>query len=182
MWRYNVGKGSRGPAKGKWARTTVGYYVDNSSSGYRVHNNIAIDANEAIRYNDTQDGDKAGHDVWFFNNTFYKCGRAQFAYWNGNKKIKATPDADVSVCNNLAVACESRMYSTWKRSQGMTNNVERRGGVLKDPTAMDFTPKAPNLQDSGIPVLGESIPYVGAVDQGKGMWRYGADESKLPPR
>ncbi len=179
IWRYNVGKTSRGPIKGNWKRTTVGYYVDNSSSGYRIHNNIAIDANDAIRYNDTQEGTKAGRDIWIYNNTFYKINKVAFEYWN--PKEKAKPDAEVVLLNNLAVSNEEKSFAKWAPQLNWKNNFESMpDSVLKDPNAMDFTPTIERLKNDGIPVLGKDIPYIGAVDPKVGMWRYGVDESKLP--
>jgi hypothetical protein len=45
---------------------------------------------------------------------------------------------------------------------------------------MNFTPVTKELANSGIPVLGREIAYIGAVDPEKGMWVFGADESRLP--
>jgi hypothetical protein len=179
VWRYNVGKGSRGPVKGAWTRTTVGYYVDNSSSGYRVHNNIAIDANEAIRYNDTRDGPRAGKDIWFYNNTFYKCGSVGFGCWN--PKGRASADADVMLVNNVAIPRGRLSFARWGKRLKWKNNYDALpASVVKDPNAMEFTPTDERLKKGGVPVSGQAISYVGAVDPAKGMWRYGADESKLP--
>lgn len=180
VWRYNVGRKSRGPAKGKWTQTTVGYYVDNSSSGYRIHNNIAIDANEAMRYNDTRDGDQAGKDIWYFNNTFFKCSTVAYGCFSGGRG-KATPDADVNIANNLVVSCGPDLLSKWKAKDKWRDNVETSSPTaLRDPEGMDFTPVAKELLRPGVPVRGEAFSYVGAVDPEKGMWRYGADESQLP--
>jgi hypothetical protein len=179
VWRFNVGRGSRGPAKGDWTRTTVGYYVDNSSSGYRVHNNIAIDANEAIRYNDTRDGAEAGKDVWFYNNTFYKCDALGFGCWaqTGSARL----DAEVMLINNLALPGGSLGFGKWGARLGWKNNFESLPATaVKDADAMDFTPTDAKLKSGGVPVLGQAYPYIGAVDPAKGMWRCGVDQSKLP--
>jgi hypothetical protein len=179
VWRYNVGKGCRGPTKGSWTRTTVGYYIDNSSSGYRVHNNIAIDANEAIRYNDTEDGPQAGKDIWFYNNTFYKCGSIGFGCWTLGGKAQL--DAEVMLINNLAIPEGSLDFSNWAKPLKWRNNLQSLPvSVLKNPDMMDFTPTDQKLKISGVSVLNQKISYIGAVDPEKGMWRYGADESKLP--
>lgn len=179
VWRYNVGKGSRGPVKGDWVHTTVGYYVDNSSSGYRIHNNIAIDANEAFRYNDTRDGPDAGKDVWVYNNTFYKCDAVAYNFWNPKGKAKA--DAEIRLVNNLAVPKGSLSFAKWRRRLKWKNNFDSRPvSALAAPGAGDFTPTDKKLKTGGIPVLAQKISYVGAVDPQKGMWRYGVDESKLP--
>ncbi len=178
VWRYNVGKGSRGPVKGDWKRTTVGFYVDNSSSGYRIHNNIVIDATEAIRYNDTRDGPRAGKDIWFYNNTFYKCDSIAFAHWNRNGLSKA--DAMVMLINNLALPEGSLDFKRWGKVLKWRNNLQSLpASVLENPDTMDFTPTQEKLKTGGVPVHGQKIPYIGAVDPEKGMWRYGAGESKL---
>lgn len=179
VWRYNVGKHSCGPERGDWTQTSVGYYVDNSSSGYRIHNNIAIDAKEPIRYNDTQEGDRAGKDVWFYNNTFYACGNLGFGCWNQDGK-KARADADVVLVNNLAVPTGSFVVPKWQTELKWTNNVVLPESALKAPVTMDFTPTDVRLTREGIPVLGQAISYIGAVDPEKGIWRYGAEETKLP--
>lgn len=180
VWRYNVGVGSRGPVKGTWTDTAVGYYVDNSSSGYYVHNNIAIDANEAIRYNDTQDGAKAGKDVWFYNNTFYNCDSIGYGCWTPGRK-KCLMDAEVMLINNLAIPKGTLDFDTAGKRLGWRNNLQSLPvSALKNPDRMDFTPVDENLKRGGIPVLDQKISYIGAVDPTKGMWRYGADESKLP--
>lgn len=179
VWRYNFGKGSRGPTKGIWARTAVGYYIDNSSSGYRVHNNIAIEANEAIRYNDTMDGPQAGKGIWFYNNTFYKCDAIGFGCWTPGGKAQL--DAEVMLINNLAIPEGSLDFSKWAKSLKWHNNLQSLPvSVLKNPDRMDFTPTDERLKSGGVSVLNQNISYIGAVDPEKGMWRYGADESKLP--
>ena len=179
IWRYNVGKGSRGPDKGEWTNTTVGYYVDNSSSGYHIHNNIAVDAAEAIRYNDTKDDDQAGRDILYHNNTFYKCDEIGFGSWTPGKKAKL--DAEVMLINNLSAPETELDFSLRGEPLGWKNNPrDLPASVLKDPENMDFTPVVERLKTGGVPVRGQEIPYIGAVDPAKGMWRYGADESKLP--
>ncbi len=178
VWRYNVGKGSRGPEKGNWTRTTVGYYVDNSSSGYHVHNNIAIDANNAIRYNDTKNGEEAGKRVWFFNNTFYRCGTVAYGCWSQNRE-KAKADADVRLINNIAIG-GGLQFAKWRNRKKVNNRDSLPASVVKDPVNLDFTPVDESLKTGGVPVDDEPVTYVGAVDPEKGMWRYGADISKLP--
>ena len=179
IWRYNVGKGCRGPTKGDWTRTAVGYYIDNSSSGYRVHNNIAIDAKEAIRYNDTLDGPQAGKDIWFYNNTFYKCDSIGFGAWSMDGKAQL--DAGVMLINNLAIPEGSLDFSKWAKPLKWGNNLQSLPvSALKNPDGMDFTPTDEKLKSGGVSVLNQKISCVGAVDPEKGMWRYGADESRLP--
>ena len=179
IWRYNVGKGSRGPVKGEWTNTAVGYYVDNSSSGYHVYNNIAIDVNEAIRYNDTQDGPQAGKDILYHNNTFYNCDELGFGCWTRGKK--AQTDADVMLINNLSLPETELDFSVRAGQYGWKNNLQNQpDSAVKNPAGMDFSPVADNLKKGGLPVNGQPIKYIGAVDPEKGMWRYGADESKLP--
>ncbi len=173
VWRYNVGKGSYGPEKGNWKRTAVGYYVDNNSSGYRVHNNIAMDAEEAIRYNDFRDGKRAGRNVCFFNNTFYACKRIAIS----GRKL----DADVVLINNLSVPKGSLTFEKWKTLKGWKNNIESLPEtVFKDPAKMDFTPMDEKLKTGGVRVDDTPVNYIGAVDPEKGMWRYGADPTTLP--
>ena len=172
VWRYNVGKGSRGPEKGDWKRTAVGYYVDNNSSGYRVHNNIAIDAEEAIRYNDFADGEKAGRNVRFYNNTFYRCKRIAIS----GRRL----DADVILVNNLSLPRSGLTFKPRAAKMKWNNNIESLpASALKDPAGMDFTPVAERLKTGGVPVDDKPVKYIGAVDPQKGMWRYGADVSKL---
>ena len=179
IWRYNVGKGSRGPVKGTWTGTAVGYYVDNSSSGYHIHHNIAVDANEAIRYNDTKDGPDAGRDILYHNNTFYNCGSIGFGSWNPKGKSKL--DAEVMLINNLSVPKGNLDFTRRGKPLKWKNNLQNLpASVLKAPDGMDFTPTDEKLKTGGVPVREEKIPYVGAVDPTKGMWRYGADETKLP--
>ena len=174
VWRYNVGKTVRGPKKGNWARCVAAYYVDNSSSGYRIHNNIAINAINPMKHNDTRDGPEASKNVWYFNNTFYQCGNAAFG-------ISKKRDADLNLVNNLAVSCAPGALSGKHATKTHLNNKSFKDeSVLAAPKAMDFTPTRENLKSGGVPVLGTPFPYIGAVDPEKGMWRYGADESKLP--
>lgn len=181
IWRYNVGNNSRGPIKGDWTSTAVGYYVDNSSSGYLVHNNIAIDVNEGLRFNDSQEGVKAGTDVWFFNNTFYKIDKIGFDYFNGNKDETPVVDADVHFVNNLAVMHKKAKTTIWPEKLILENNFESQpSSVLKSPDTLDFTPVDDVLINSGITVKGKEYKYIGAVNPEKGMWIYGADESRLP--
>lgn len=179
VWRHNIGNGARGPVKGDWTPTTVGYYVDNSSSGYRVHHNIAINAREAIRYNDTRDGPQAGREILFHNNTFLHCGAIGFGCWN--TQGKAQPDADVMLVNNLAVPEGTLDFGLWGQRLGWRNNLSRPLSALKDPERMDLTPVDGQLRSGGIPVWGQPVAYIGAVDPQKGMWRCGADESELLP-
>jgi hypothetical protein len=179
VWRYNVGKGARGPDKGNWSGTTVGFYVDNSSSGYRIHNNIVIDANEAIHYNDTRDGPQAGKDIWYYNNTFYACDRIGFGCWNR----AGTPvlDAEVMLVNNLAAPEGTLDFAQWGKRLKWKNNLQSLpASALRNPGGMDFTPTDRKLKTGGVPVQEQAFSYIGAVDPAEGMWRYGADESLLP--
>ncbi len=179
VWRYNVGKGSRGPLKGEWTNTTVGYYVDNSSSGYHIHNNIAVDANEAIRYNDTQDGLKAGKDILYHNNTFYNCDELGFGCWSSGGK--AQTDAEVMLINNLSLPETELDFNLRAKQYNWKNNLQNQpDSAVRNPAKMDFTPVADNLRTGGISVLGQEMKYIGAVDPEKGMWKYGAEESELP--
>ncbi|WP_211318008.1 right-handed parallel beta-helix repeat-containing protein [Desulfobacter hydrogenophilus] len=179
IWRYNIGKGARGPAKGNWTGPSVGYYIDNSSSGYQVYNNIVIDANEAIRYNDTEDGCKAGRDIWFYNNTFYKCDSIKYASWNKSGKSKR--DAEIMLINNLAILEERLDFFERKKELRWRNNFQSQFvSVVINPEKMNFSPTTNMLKFGGIPVMGQSISYIGAVDPKRGMWRYGVDESLLP--
>jgi catechol 2,3-dioxygenase-like lactoylglutathione lyase family enzyme len=177
VWRYNVGKTVRGPKKGNWAKCAAAYYVDNSSSGYHIHNNIAIDAVNPMKHNDTQDGDKASKDIWYYNNTFYSCGRAAFGSFGQSKKR----DADLNLVNNLAVSCAETALGNKNVAKTYKNNFALKDkSAFRNAQSMDFTPTDGKLGVAGVPVLGTPIPYVGAVDPEKGMWRYGADESRLP--
>ncbi|MDD2600926.1 MAG: hypothetical protein PHO37_17165 [Kiritimatiellae bacterium] len=176
IWRYNVGKTAQGPKKGNWSRCVAAYYIDNSSSGYHIHNNIAINAINPMKHNDTQDGTKASQDIWYYNNTFYKCGNAAFGCFGDSKKR----DADLNLVNNLAVSCsEEALAGKHLVKTHVNNQAVNDESVLVAPQSMDFTPQGKNLM-SGAPVLGQTMPYVGAVDPDIGMWRYGADELKLP--
>jgi hypothetical protein len=177
IWRYNVGKTARGPKKGPWSRSLAAYYVDNNSSGFHIHNNIAVDVFNPMKHNDTHDGPKASKDIWYYNNTFYNCGNAAFGNF-GNSKER---DADLNLANNLAVSCSEKALAdesfarTYVNNRTLTNTT-----ALADPEGMDFAPASEHLKSGGVPVMQTAIPYVGAVDPAKGMWRYGADESKLP--
>ncbi|GEM_PF-19801 len=176
IWRYNLGIGGRGPEKGNWKRIVAAFYVDNSSSGYRIHNNIAIDVAEAFRFNDTKDGPKAGKDIWCVNNTFIRCGPPAYGFW-----MRGKPDAEVMLVNNAAVGCEPGFFSKWAAKLGWKNNVVVPSlSALKNPDGLDFTPVDDRLKHGGLPVLGRRVPYLGAVDPTRGMWRFGADESRLP--
>lgn len=177
VWRYNVGKTVQGPKKGPWGRNVAAYYVDNNSSGYHIHNNIAIDAINPMKHNDTLDGPGASKDIWYYNNTFYKCGDAAFGNFGNSQKR----DADLNLVNNLAVSCSKKALSNNDMVKDYVNNhagVDK--AALANPAGMDFAPTSETLKSGGVPVMGTEIPYVGAVDPAKGMWRYGADESKLP--
>jgi len=177
IWRYNVGKTARGPKKGPWSRAVAAYYVDNSSSGFHIHNNIAVDVINPMKHNDTQDGPSASKNIWYYNNTFYKCGNAAFGSFGKSK----TRDADLNLVNNLAVLCskgalaDKHVLKTHVNNQAVMDET-----ALADPESMNFTPISEQLKTGGVPVMGTKIRYVGAVDPKKGMWRYGADESKLP--
>ncbi len=139
IWRYNVGKGAKGPEKGNWTKTVVGYYVDNSSSGYRVHNNIAIDVPEALRYNDTLDGSEAGKNVWFYNNTFYNCQEVGFGCWTPGKK-QPEADAGVRLVNNLASPTAIFTVPRWQDQLQWANNFDAQpASVFRNAQAMDFT-------------------------------------------
>ena len=177
IWRYNVGNRSRGPSKGEWSNSATGLYVDNSSSGYRVHNNIVIDASGPIGYNDTWDDERAGKDVWFYNNTLYLCGRTAFGSFGNSKKR----DAELHLINNLAIASDPEALGNPSHVMTHQNNVYAELEAVKDAANLDFTPIDEALRTGGVPVRGKQIPYVGAVDPDQGMWRYGADESKIPP-
>ena len=177
IWRYNVGKNAQGPKKGSWARFVAGYYLDNNSSGYRIHNNIAINVVHPMMHNDTHDGEKASKDIWYYNNTFYKCGEASFNSFANSKKH----DAELHVVNNLAIASSEEALSDERYTMTWENNINSKSpSVVKAPEAGDFTPTKEALRTGGIEVLGKPITYIGAVDPEKGMWRYGADESVLP--
>lgn len=177
IWRYNVGKGGYGPNKGKWTNTVAGYYVDNNSSGYRIHNNIAINVKQGIKYNDFRDGEQAGKDVWYYNNTLYNCLSLGI-------EPQGNPDADLNLVNNLAILPGMLRFSeNLTRAYGWQNNLDSvPSDAVRDPDAMDFTPTRKDLKEGGIPVMDTAMPYIGAVDPAKGMWRYGADESKLQTR
>ena len=155
------------------------YYVDNSSSGFHIHNNIAVDVFNPMKHNDTKDGPKASRDVWFYNNTFYKCARSAFGSFGDSKKR----DADLNLVNNLAVACSKGALAHEEFVKTYVNNqMVKDKESLADPENMDFTPTREDLKTGGVSVMGTAVPYVGAVDPARGMWRYGADESKLPSR
>lgn len=174
VWRYNVAASAHGPKKGNWSRSVAAYYVDNSSSGYHIHNNIAIDVINPMKYNEFQKVARTGKDVWYYNNTFYKCGNAALNARNG---------ADVNVVNCLAVSCPPGALGNKNMLKSYTNNhVLKNKSALVNPDKMDFTPTREDLKSGGVKVLGKAIPYVGAVDPETGMWRYGADESKLPQK
>lgn len=178
IWRYNVGRGARGPQKGSWTKNTVGLYLDNSSSGYRIHNNIVIDANEGIHYNDSKDGVDAGRDVLFYNNIFYNCDSLVYNVFKNGKS-----DANVTLINNLLVSCPTKALKSWKRVLKSKKNIEVFNSLLfKSPVNMNLTPTLRKYIKNIIP--NESInnaKYIGAVNPEKGMWKYGADVSKLLP-
>lgn len=177
VWRFNVGRTAQGPRKGNWNRHVAAYYIDNSSSGFRVHNNIAIDAIHPMKHNDTQDGSRASKDIWYYNNTFYKCGSAAFGSFGDSK----TRDAELHLVNNLAISCINGALGNSNHAMTFENNFNSTSAsVVQNPEAADFTPTKEELKTGGTAVLGTAIPYIGAVDPRKGMWRYGADESKLP--
>ena len=103
------------------------------------------------------------------------------AYGCFNRNEAAKPDAEVRLINNLAVPSGGFVIPGRSAQLKWTNNFESLPAtVFKNPDAMDFALTDEKLKHSGIPVRGQAIPYVGAVDPQKGMWRYGADESKLP--
>ena len=173
VWRFNVGKGSRGPVKGEWTKTTVGFYIDNSSSGYRVHNNIAIDANEAVRYNDTRDGVHAGKDILYHNNTFYNCSAIGFGCWTPGAKAKF--DAEVMLVNNLSILDSALDFDQWGVRMGWHNNLQSMpASICRDVAAIDFTPVDARVSQGGKAVRDEKIDYIGAVDPRREMWQYGA--------
>jgi len=177
VWRYNVGKTARGPKKGPWSRYVAAYYVDNSSSGFHIHNNIAVNVINPMKHNDTHDVPSASKDIWYYNNTFYKCGTAAFGSFGNSKKR----DADLNLVNNLSVLCSKGALANKHVVKTHVNNqAVMDEAALADPGSMNFTPISEQLKTGGAPVMGTEIRYVGAVDPKKGMWRYGADESKLP--
>ena len=130
-----------------------------------------------VMHNDTHDGEKASKDIWYYNNTFYKCGEASFNSFANSKKH----DAELHVVNNLAIASSEEALSDERYTMTWENNINSKSpSVVKAPEAGDFTPTKEALRTGGIEVLGKPITYIGAVDPEKGMWRYGADESALP--
>lgn len=172
IWRYNVGKGAIGPKKGQWSKNIVGFYIDNSSSGYYVHNNIAINTMEGIRYNDSKDNIEAGRDIIFKNNTFYKCGKLKYGILN-----HGMADANVTLVNNLLVNCDYGTLEKIKKLLKAKNNIELYdSSIFISPKTMDFTP---NIKKYKYIIYDENNNYIGAVNPKKGMWKYGVDSSKL---
>lgn len=177
IWRYNVCRNGVGPAKGAWIRGVAAYYVDNSSSGFHIYNNIAIHVNQPMKYNVSRHRPNAGKDIWYYNNTFYKCGNSSFSRVNRSVRVQ---DANLHLVNNLAVSCpfgtlgNAHVVKTY-----LNNHAFADPSVLTDPKFMNFIPRGKALI-SGVSVLGKPIGYIGAVNPKQGMWRYGADESKLP--
>jgi hypothetical protein len=94
---------------------------------------------------------------------------------------KAQLDAGVMLINNLAIPEGSLDFSKWAKPLEWGNNLQSLPvSALKNPDGMDFTPTDEKLKSGGVSVLNQKISCVGAVDPEKGMWRYGADESRLP--
>lgn len=172
-WCYNLLMNNRGPDKGEWSTTNVGLYVDNSSSGYKVHHNVVVNAKEGFRYNDTQDGIRAGKQVYFYNNTFYKVDK-KMASWIPYGTIA---DADVTVCNNLGIECGGYAELGYKLSNVQYANK----ASVENADSLNFILKEAAYIDAGSLIGGISIQYegtapdIGAFESGSPIWNAGSN-------
>jgi hypothetical protein len=186
-WRYNFLVNNRGPDRGDWRRDSqVGLYVDNSSSGYRVHHNIVVGCTHGIRYNDNRDGEEAGHELLFCNNTFYKTERAfALGLWKEPKNKGGPParmDAGITLRNNLAIDCGKWGAIYWDAPIGDNNyGMVTAGPNVIDAATLDFRLKpGSRFIDCGVIVPGITDGYhgawpdIGAMETGAEPWTAGA--------
>jgi hypothetical protein len=179
-WCYNFLKNNRGPDRGEWTGTHVGLYVDNSSSGYKVHHNVVVYLKEGIRYNDRKEGKEAGKGVYFYNNTFYRTDRCMiYQYWNPS--MPAQPDAEVLVENNLGIDCGGYGERNNKKQFGKSNVEYAEKSSVKEANNFDFVLKNEKYIDAGVLIEGIGIdfkgtaPDIGAYENGLMVWRAGSD-------
>ncbi|SUS06587.1 conserved exported hypothetical protein [uncultured Defluviicoccus sp.] len=187
-WRYNLLLNNRGPDRGNWRESAkIGIYVDNSSSGFKVHHNIVVGCGSGIRYNDHKDGEQAGRDVYFCNNTFYKTEQAfALGVWkregpNGDK-LPARMDAGITFRNNLALDCGKFGYMNGNAPIGDNNYgfiaadtaviaAENLDFRLKPGTRfVDCAPVIPGITDG----YHGAWPDMGALESGLDPWVAGA--------
>lgn len=184
VWRYNILRGYHGPDRGTWAETRIGLYVDNNSSGYRVHHNLVIDCRQGIHYNDFLEGEQAGRDVYFCNNTFWRVG-AVFAMGLRNQAAPEEPalmDAGIIFRNNLALDCGGIGALEGRAPIGDNNytNMNTKAHA-RNAEAGDFTlPPKSRFIDAGalIPGITDGFkgkrPDIGAFEAGGPAWTAGA--------
>ncbi len=184
-WRYNLLIHNGGPNKGEWKKTLPALYVDNSSSGYKVHHNVIVDCREGLRYNDTREGEHAGKEIYFFNNTFYKVDTClAYEFWNSILgKDYAKPDVNLHFKNNLGIESGNYIIIHYVDTTFGPTNVEFAPKIcVVDADNMDFRlVENSNYIDAGEIIEGINMEYageapdIGAYEKGLPTWKAGAE-------
>lgn len=114
IWRYNVLKNNRGPDRGEWSSTSVGLYLDNSSSGYELYNNFILNVKEGVRFN-SPGIDDLDLSNKIYNNIFYQVDN----YFAPQKKFKRfVKNKSIEFLNNIGVEDENKA-----RIQNLNHNL-----------------------------------------------------------
>ncbi|MFC7338736.1 right-handed parallel beta-helix repeat-containing protein [Haloferula chungangensis] len=140
----------------------VGIYLDNSSSGYKVHHNVIWKAHDGLRT-------RSATQNYFVNNTIMDVAKAIEV--RGNEK----PGAVIVTRNNL-VSSDAFLYGIDKSHNQVADPQE-----FVDPAGRNYQlkPGAAAI-DAGAPVAGISedgadAPDLGAYEFGKPAWKAGAE-------
>ncbi len=203
VFRYNLIENARPPKKLNWSKNCDGVYIDNNTSGYIVHSNIMINANQAMHYNDfAKNVDSVGKDIYFLNNTVINCTSA-FAYGlqnhiltdinakrraNGEAKqakLKDTNARNLVLANNVATGVKEG-FNTHKveATPLWKNNYLLEKTDFKDIKAYDFLLSESAQEKSPLKIdfayvlkyapECADIDYIGAIKPKKAMWEYGS--------
>lgn len=139
----------------------VGIYIDNSSSGYKIHHNVIWNAHDGIRT-------RSATENYFINNTIMDVGRAIDV--RGSERAGAV----IVTQNNLVVSDENLYGITKSHNQVAVLNE------FTDAAGRDYSLRAgATAIDAGTPVEGITVDVVGAPDLGayefgKPKWTAGA--------
>ena len=140
----------------------VGIYLDNSSSGYKVHHNVVWNAHDGIRT-------RTATENYFVNNTLMGVEKAIEV--RGPEKARA-----VIVTQNNLVCSDEFLYGITKSHNQVADMNE-----FVDHAGRDYRLKpGASAIDAGIHVKGITDdamvqPDIGAFESGKPEWTVGAD-------